>query len=454
MLLDDDVYLICSYASCLEDTGLFEANYATTADEMFRMTTHGEYNVFVIDISIDRGKRYTIAETADGWTTGLSVYAELKDKHPDSIVVALSNNSLPQIVEYFDREDTRLFAKRDYSPEAFPHALISFLEEIDYCEDGWGAELAYGRKSKTEIDFIEAEVDNTYQILAPNDLQMKAKTETYKDSYAVISVKLRNTSDKTIYLNRLNFMVENYSVDVMPYFDFSLSVSNRKLLIEALNKGWGEATDVKFNAKLFCNGKQKELTADNSLMLNSIPTFSSNETQTVFVLSATAFNSEHGVAVKYADDVSVQMQYSFVYMGKANNGTVDIILPSADSQTQKLIIQDGVFSSDEYHRPSKKLLTKPDTVYASVINGIGSKIYKISRKILPDEIDAFNIYIGTDKSSSIGFKLVFLHGKKMVAESELITVCIKSHTNSESYNNRIDGCEISVDKFIKTNEFN
>jgi CheY-like chemotaxis protein len=133
LVLDDDVYIARSVASCLNDTATFAADYVTNVDDLFEKATHESYDVFVIDIMMDRGSRYSISETADGWNTGISVYTELKDKYPNSIIVASSGNALPHVAEFFDaREETRFFHKREFSLDEFPKALIAFLDEIEF----------------------------------------------------------------------------------------------------------------------------------------------------------------------------------------------------------------------------------------------------------------------------------------------------------------------------------
>ena len=306
-------------------------------------------------------------------------------------------------------------------------------------------------KAKTDsgnaVEVVEAEIDGSYQILAPESLKIRTDAYTYKDSYVMISVRLRNIGEETIYLNRLCFEVDNYIVDKTPCFGFALEVTGGKLIVSVLNKGWGTANDTKFTVGLCCDGSRRTLQADEMLMTNSVSSILSGESKVIFELSAADFN------VTNAEDISTRIQYEFVYDGKQNTETANVVLPSTPEHTQKLVIRDAVFSIDEKHLFSMGLLTVPDKIYASVINGMESKEYKISRTLSAHEIDAFNVYIGSDKSSTIKFRLAFLHENEKIAVSDLIVARINSYTNSESYNHRIDGCEISVDKFKKTNEF-
>ena len=307
--------------------------------------------------------------------------------------------------------------------------------------------------SGNAVEVVEAEIDDSYKILTPNSVKIKTDADTYNDSYVMISVRLRNTGEETIYLNCLRFEVENYVVDKTPSFEFSLDVTDDKLIISVLNKGWGTACNAKFTVALACDGNRRTLQADKTLLSNSVSSILSNESKAVLALSAVDFSDEYGAAAENISDISVRIQYEFIYDGKKTEKTANVVLPPTSEYNQKLLIENSLFKIERTQRSSMGLITTPDKVYASVINGIESKEYRISRTLSAYELDAFNLYVGSDKSSVITFKLILLHGNEKIAESDSIVARINSYTNSESYNNRIDGCEISVDKFKKTNEF-
>lgn len=300
---------------------------------------------------------------------------------------------------------------------------------------------------KSSLDVVKVAVDDFQQLIT------KAKTTANKESYTVISVRLRNDGEKAIYLNRLCIDVEDYTVDKTPCLEFSLDVVNGQLVISVLNKGWGNASDAKFNVHLFYSGISGELGADEFLLANAASLISSDECIEIFALSADSFCNESGMVAESAENISVHMQYEFTYDGRITAKTSSIVLPSSNECTRTLHIRDSLFAIQEIPRNINKLMVKPDIVYASVINGIDQKNYDIERDILENELDAFNLYIGSDKSSTIRFKLAFLHDDKVIATSDSIVAHINSYTNSKSYNYRLDGCTIAVEKFKNTKEF-
>ena len=68
------------------------------------------------------------------------------------------------------------------------------------------------------------------------------------------------------------------------------------------------------------------------------------------------------------------------------------------------------------------------------------------------EVDDFNIFVGSNKSCTFKIILSLIYNEAAEFISSEIPINITRYSNSKSYNNYIDGCEIATENFLKKNQ--
>jgi len=304
-------------------------------------------------------------------------------------------------------------------------------------------------KPKTSLKIIESEIDEQYRILAPDTQGEETKT-TYNDSYVSVSVKLQNSGNATVLINRLFIKVESYVIDDTPHFKYSATVENGELVICALNNGWGDSKNTAFSISLSRADNSPINFSDKTKEQCEVDFLKSEDTVEIFRISTSDLSLKKDSVI---ENIRINLSSSFQYSGKTMDFNDEFKLPVTRDCQSTIVIKDSNFAIlDKYNNTDYKVIA-PSVFYAAVIDCCGTKEYKISRAISSNEIDAFNLYIGSNKSAIIKFRLVFAHNNIELAKSDCINARIVTYTDSRSYNRVIDGQEVGIDNFVNVRRF-
>lgn len=131
LMLEDDQFLLFQYTETLEDNG-FNV-YSTTDIELFySKAITNNYDAIVCDINLPTNNLLSNLETMGGWRTGLALCKKIRLHGSDSKLIALTNSTLPEAVEWFSQDESVAYCnKRYYPPLEFAIALKSILDNPD-----------------------------------------------------------------------------------------------------------------------------------------------------------------------------------------------------------------------------------------------------------------------------------------------------------------------------------
>ncbi len=133
LMIDDDQFLLYQYVEVLENLG-FNVESTTDLKTFYKLAIHKSYDAIISDINMSSNNLFNDIETGAGWRTGLIVCRKIRFQGSDAKLIALTNSTLPEAVEWFSQDESvAFFKKRDYPPLEFAIALKSILVNPDCC---------------------------------------------------------------------------------------------------------------------------------------------------------------------------------------------------------------------------------------------------------------------------------------------------------------------------------
>lgn len=132
LMLDDDRFLLFEYVEKLKDND-FYVDSTTDIEEFYSMAINYNYDAIVCDIKLPANNFLSDFETMGGWRTGLAICKKIRYQGSDAKLIALTNSSLPEAVEWFSQDETVAYCnKRYYPPLEFTITLKRILDNPDY----------------------------------------------------------------------------------------------------------------------------------------------------------------------------------------------------------------------------------------------------------------------------------------------------------------------------------
>lgn len=227
-LLDDDLFRIYQYSEKLQLYGFTTKIFDSISEAIIWVETH-DLDAFVIDIHMnDTEHLFSTIESHGGWTTGLALFHKLREISPDIKIVALTNSSLPEVVEWFTTDDSvDYFFKEDYSPYNFPSALFQSLENY-YClfDDRSELDERYHKIHEnmfTMLNLLESpKYQETLQLLCVSIVDMQRELKIIKSNASSL------TTDTLVKINTLECLLNetNNSIKENKKSKISQSVKN------------------------------------------------------------------------------------------------------------------------------------------------------------------------------------------------------------------------------------
>lgn len=328
---------------------------------------------------------------------------------------------------------------------------------------------AESKERESILAFAAQNVDPNYVLNVTG-----IEKDCYDKGFSMVNVRILNKGNLDATVTKLKIKIKDYTINREPHFYFSMHIKNGELIVEVLNNGWGVAENFTFNLSLFDNndGDPEEITyvRNPQYLSTTVKKLRPEEKKILFKIRSEYFDSKllrknvqmkkatmrdtpfnHTLISQNAIDISASVAY------RKNNSTDAL-------QSSHVIIDFNQFGleanilmcSDKFlidAGPVCYSLGRPDTIYASIIDEQTlEKEYNVSRMIKSGEIDDFNIFVGSDKSCVFKIILSLIYNEGGKVTSSEIPISITRYTNSKTYNNYIDGCEIAVENFRKKNQ--
>jgi len=128
LFVDDDVYFGNSYIYALRDEG-YEVIEANSVDSALTLARTRDFDAVILDIMLPHGKFFDDFETQGGFKTGLALARELRNRLPESKVLALTMSTDPEVQEWFTSDESVAFAnKRDVAPPDLARLVKNLME--------------------------------------------------------------------------------------------------------------------------------------------------------------------------------------------------------------------------------------------------------------------------------------------------------------------------------------
>ena len=299
---------------------------------------------------------------------------------------------------------------------------------------------------KSILSFASHNVDPNYAL--------NIETEEEEEGFSMINVRIMNKGGLDAAITKLRIIVKDYIIDREPHFSFPSYIKNGVLFIDVFNNGWGDSKNANFSI-LFFEGdydiEDNELETTQCINKNEYFKEFNNKiaVQSDQRINLFKIKSEY---LDYCDEEGIEISAIIKYqIGKQIKISKIFIEPEVLGVRNKIILFKNKF--ELYKKCSPCAPGFPDTIYATIIDeNTELKEYRISRKIKSGGIDDFNIYVGSKKSCEFKIILSFIYNGNEVLVSDEIPIHINRYTDSKTYREYIDGCEIALKNFRKKNK--
>lgn len=132
LMLEDDQFLLFQYAENLKDNG-FDVDSTTDIKSFYAKAINNDYDAIICDINLPANNFLSNLETMGGWRTGLAICKKIRLNGSDAKLIALTNSTLPEAVEWFSQDESVAYCnKRNYPPLEFTITLKHILDNPDY----------------------------------------------------------------------------------------------------------------------------------------------------------------------------------------------------------------------------------------------------------------------------------------------------------------------------------
>jgi hypothetical protein len=325
------------------------------------------------------------------------------------------------------------------------------------------------KERKSILAFAAQNIDPNY-ILDITGIEK----DWHDKGFSMVNVRILNKGNLDATVTKLKIKIKDYVINIEPHFYFSMYVKDGVLIVEVLNNGWGIAENYTFNISFFDDndGNPIEITyvKKPQHLLTTVKSLNPGEKKILFKIKSEYFNGDllqknaqrkkatmrdtpfnHTLISQNAIDVSASVSYRKSNNTDASQSSHIIIDFNKFGFIAHILMRNDLFLWDIH--PVQYSLGRPDTIYATIIDERTSdKEYNISRMIKSGEVDDFNIFIGSNKSCIFKIILSLIYNEGAEVKSSEITINIARYSNSKSYNNYIDGCEIAIENFRKKNQ--
>jgi len=135
LFIDDDRRRMRHYVDELVRNNhevVFEDN---VDDALATLRSRDDFDMVVLDISMDAGTEYRFEETVGGTRTGLPLYDTIRSERPELRIVALTNVPTLRIAPHFKRDSNRLW-RLVFKPEVLPHDFADLVSRFLTGKDG------------------------------------------------------------------------------------------------------------------------------------------------------------------------------------------------------------------------------------------------------------------------------------------------------------------------------
>jgi hypothetical protein len=281
------------------------------------------------------------------------------------------------------------------------------------------------------------------------------KVEKQRYSFPTIDFKFQNSGNATAFLWKFAVNVLSAEIDITPVLDFDWGVEKRQLEVSVTNNGWGVAKDCTIDVD------ERTLTRlfdKNSLRFSG--SLASGESKPCFCLSVSDV-PKHVLQAIERDFSPLMSERDSSYYGslstysdndlasaigiKLKNGhaTCRMADERGNTHTQRKAISFARFNKSialtrtgfvEMESEVHACIAQSDTTYISLIDpqaGSHERIYPMSRKVPPGDIERFHIMVGASKSCRLQLQFKFFVDKESVVESNRFDIHIVLPRNNE-----------------------
>ncbi len=361
-------------------------------------------------------------------------------------------------------------SKKKSTPETRANSTVIGDDNITVVGDG-NTIAVEPKERKSILAFAAQNVDPNY-ILNISGIEKGC----HDKGFSMVNVRILNKGNLDATVTKLKIKIKDYVINTEPHFYFSMYVKDEVLIVEVLNNGWGIAENYTFNISLFDNndhnGSPIEITyvKKPQHLLTTVKSLHPGEKKILFKINSEYFDGallqksaqgkkatmrdtpfNHTLISQNAIDVSASVSYRKSNDTDASQNSHIIIDYDKFGSIAHILMRSDLFLWDIH--PVQYSLGRPDTIYATIIDEWTSdKEYNISRMIKSGEVDDFNIFVGSNKSCTFKIILSLIYNEEAEFISSEIPISITRYSNSKSYNNYIDGCEIAIENFRKKDQ--
>ncbi len=273
----------------------------------------------------------------------------------------------------------------------------------------------------------------------------------YKYRFPTIDFKFQNTGTATALLWQFVIHVIRADIDRTPTFDFYMKVKDRTLQITAINSGWGTANDCLIQID---EPTLNRLFSERDRRFHGIIQ-SGEERQILTLMKEHAQQNKFETLRGEFSDIRLPTGIPIGVYG------IELEAPQAtwtckDDKNKTSMGNAKIWKFNQFFLVEngfeEEILSggglPSDATFSSIIDasmGPQERIYPISRKIPPGDVERFHIMIGSPISCYLLLKFIFRIDKSTTIESEMFDVQIWNPRNSGWQYQYKDGEELRRD---------
>jgi hypothetical protein len=277
--------------------------------------------------------------------------------------------------------------------------------------------------------------------------------------FPTIDFKFQNTGSAAAFLWQFAVSILDAHINPTPVLDFTCTVENHELIVKATNYGWGDARhcEIVLDEPVITRLFPESMRCYNGILLSGeeevitrlpkkrftpkeIKSLSSELQRKMFRVDETWLWSTSSSMPKYTYGIgleSIRASWRCEDERKViRQGIESVRLPGHG----KIILTNRGFMFDRARVMYRIALSY--VTYITIIdpsNGAHERIYPISHKIPPGDVERFHIMIGSSKSCDLRIKFKFSLDAKKIVESEEFNLELWNPKNSRLHSKYHDG---------------
>lgn len=131
LMLEDDEYVLSDYSNFLKDSG-FIVDSTSDIKLFYSKTINNDYDAIICDIRLSAKNLFDEIDSDRGWKTGLALCKKIRSDGNDAKLIALTNSTLPEVIEWFSQDESVAYCNKTYYPPLeFAIALKNILDNPD-----------------------------------------------------------------------------------------------------------------------------------------------------------------------------------------------------------------------------------------------------------------------------------------------------------------------------------